>query len=341
MSFNGDVQDFLDSIGPFYEFINLNSPDLDNIKETIERLTSSDSSCTSSISETLSQTNSLPSSPDSTAQSTPAKGIDVQVEEVEKTQTNNNQNYSNGHIPNKEVQQLLGVSNQMVAPDTPVHKPLANGHAKRYSIADVDNMEKQDEVMEVPAQPARIVTRSNSNSSESDRYYSGDSDIEMDQTVIPNEEPTSSSKGAELGSELRRIRGLGRKSRNDDDLVDKTVRLVKSQVVISERQAESVKVLQGTVDRLNRDMEHVLARLRILEAAYVANPGGAAEASSSTSIRAPNGRSKLRASFRELSRTTWVIIFTWPVAVHLLLKLISWWLDRRRRARSKPFAIMP
>lgn len=36
MSFSGDVQNFLDTIGPFYEFVSLQGPEMAHLKESLE-----------------------------------------------------------------------------------------------------------------------------------------------------------------------------------------------------------------------------------------------------------------------------------------------------------------
>ncbi len=43
MSFDGDVEDFIDSIGPFYEFVSLQGSEMSHIKEKIEDLARSSS----------------------------------------------------------------------------------------------------------------------------------------------------------------------------------------------------------------------------------------------------------------------------------------------------------
>ncbi|CAG7821947.1 unnamed protein product [Allacma fusca] len=348
MSFSGDVQNFLDSIGPFYEFISLNSPEMDNIKELVEKATSS-ASCSSTSSESFSHSNSLPSSPETTPQTTPAKEVDEAAVEVPlitdasigpKINHDHNYEHTNGHIPNQKLSHNnLNVTGNtplgIIPPPSPMHKPLANGHAKRYSIEDIIQNDEKDEIIEIHANGGpKLRSRVNSQSSESDRYYSGD-DFDMDE--LDRTIPTVTVSSPSFSNDLTKPgpSATVRKATKARSLASSMVphgTLLDSQG----NKIDAVTVLQSTVDRLNRDVDHVLARLRILEAAFASNPSGVANIAANENSGAG---AKSRRTMK-LSRMTWAIIFTWPIAVHLIFKLIAWWLNRRRQLSRRPLAIL-
>jgi hypothetical protein len=213
---------------------------------------------------------------------------------------------------------------------------MANGYAKRYSIQEIIEKDEQDDIIEIrtDADP-RMRSRGNSESSESDKYYSGD-DFDMDEldsAVIPAvtvSSPSISSNHAKPGSSTT-VRKAAKARSLASNMAPRGM-LLDSQG----NKIDAVTVLQSTVDRLNRDVDHVLARLRILEAAYAANPSGVSSlvANGNAGDRTDRNRRTLK-----LSKTTWAIIFTWPIAVHLIFKLIAWWLERRRRFSKRPLAI--
>lgn len=88
------------------------------------------------------------------------------------------------------------------------------------------------------------------------------------------------------------------------------------------------EIISSTVDRLNRDVDHILARLRILETAYAASVNVSGSNSDLDRRGMRRGRPRF---FGGLSYSSIVFIMTWPFAVHFLIKLMGWWWARRRR----------
>lgn len=76
-------------------------------------------------------------------------------------------------------------------------------------------------------------------------------------------------------------------------------------------------VLNSSVERLNRDVDHIVARLRILETAYASSMD-------------EGGRVRRR-RFGGLSPAAIAFLVVWPFAVTFLLKVVGWRWRRRRR----------
>lgn len=94
-------------------------------------------------------------------------------------------------------------------------------------------------------------------------------------------------------------------------------------------------IIHSTMERMNRDIDHILARLRILETAYAASVTNNSEGGV---IVEDGGRRRRRRLIGGLSYPTVAFIILWPFAVHFLIKLVSWWWTRRRRILAMAMA---
>ncbi len=176
---------------------------------------------------------------------------------------------------------------------------------------------------------------------ESEKYYSGDSEPEMDerfaQSFVNSGASTSSVMMPQslTGTQAHSSNFIGNNTVMKKPIINSPLKKLskdKERVSpkISSNQISATLnpdfLTQQTVERLNRDVDHILARLRILEAAYAANAEGA--------IRAPknNVQERRRRIFGDLSTRSIAFIVMWPFVVQFLIKLIRWWWTRRRNA---------
>lgn len=374
MSFNGDVEDFLDSIGPFYEFVNLQGSEMSHIKEKIEEVASSSGS---------SLANSLSPSGANSKESSPLKilnGENAEEEEEEEeeastsekaevivetsTATYETKNPKRHSHQNGNAFQMSNGDKAAIPPPAPVHQNYSNQNGFVKHARQNENDEK-DEVLTVSTpyvhckedlerdideghnshRRVRITSSietvaSNATSgTESEKYYSGDSEPEMDerfaQPFVNNGVSTSSVMMPQslTGAQAHSSNFIG-----NNTVMKKAVINSPSKKLSKEKERVSPKIsstsisatlnpdilTQQTVERLNRDVDHILARLRILEAAYAANAEGAIRVSKN------NVQERRRRIFGDLSTRSIAFIVMWPFVVQFLIKLIRWWWRRRR-----------
>jgi len=335
MSFSGDVQEFLDSIGPFYEFVNLEGPEMNHIKAALDNITSSSSSLS----------NSTTSSPNNSPAKTLVESQESPVEIPEKVLTNGyasmNGNApgikkSNGYLPSlaqvADPAKTSSASNLFTAPPAPVHRAslknttgLSNGHIHSEN-------ENSDEVLEIDEvsheyqihhSHGKVSVDSLHSGTESDKYYSGDSEPEVDieekyaAMAARSDQQDSHALSNGFGSKSRTRSHVGPFNDGED------VHLCSGMNTITGGHQSSEFVLHNTVERLNRDVDHILARLRILEAAYAANgqmsgPG-----------LGPSSQLRRKRWFGELSPRSLTLIITWPFVAYFIIKLLKWWFTRR------------
>ena len=198
------------------------------------------------------------------------------------------------------------LSSQFIPPSAPIHRRSIPHCSKDMPLREYleNGGETSDEVLEVDDETKIVADQSENtirpasnenlhSGTDSDRYYSGDSDPDFEERFAT----------------MRPLHG-----QQDSFSPDRTL--------LSNRHQSSEIVLQTTVERLNRDVDHILARLRILEAAYATNGQ-----LSNGGLQAP----RRRRLFGELSRGSLTLIISWPFLAYFIIKLISWWISRRRR----------
>jgi len=462
MSFNGDVQEFLDSIGPFYEFVNLQGAEMNHIKDKIDTITSSSSGSNSNVTSGRSSIapspiNSCPNSPlrnapeepnndeaDGSASSVQREDIQsvmletgtaqIQVEsrtatyETSHSQTklpsktsgdeslsNSKHSNSNGDIktngqmsPEDERLTMNDGSpcststaqdtSKTAPPPTPQHRRSSKtyqnvlGSVDETTVSsngdalasDYGKVEEEDEIMQRMGPPqnqgqvtfsatckedlehpasssfcnnnihknkrgswigSRDTLPSTTSGTESEKYYSGDSEPELDeryakffshqQQGINNATPGPSSAVHIQGSPPSKSSVTKVTSNGSSGGGSGTVRTRREKSspkgslgglnqFVNATASGGDLVLQSTVERLNRDVDHILARLRILEALYA----------TSSNIGIENSRNRRRRFFEGLSNANVAFIVMWPFAVHFLIKLVSWWWRRRRINRA-------
>jgi hypothetical protein len=273
MSFSGDVQEFLDSIGPFYEFVNLEGSEMSHIKEALDAWSSSSSNSSSN-------------------NNSPVK-INFQGR------------LANGYVPAPAHSIASGESPEpsVDPPEEPRNCPPAPTHHRAPKLnGDLagchrnGNDSPEEEILQIEPNNQHGNKMSVS-SIESDRYFSGDSDPEVD-----------------IEEKYGRM--------NAEDLVDFSPGCSNHRQG-SHGQCSSTEVLQSTVTRLNRDTEHILARLRILETAYatqgVQNTPGASRVAKRKTL-----------NWIGLHPRALVLVLTWPFVAYFVIRLIRWWLRKRR-----------
>jgi len=345
---SGEVQNFLETINPFYEFVS---------HRENERAKESDQWTGSSTSETETSSASTPN------QNTPAQTTKTVIQNGWKFQ-NGNHDMINGNRHESEEDEtdredpplslkLNGHStnHRLVSsfhpPAAPVHRssisstlPILQSQSLVNSDSPTcsDNPEKDDVLkvdVDLPRRGqeeewmnstlhARLSAENLHSGTESEKYYSGDSEPEADaerrsspvlmSSVLcqpsPNSQPTNSlfslpalSSSSTSSSSTSGINFQAEKVCQDPHLD---------------------LILQNTVDRLNRDVDHILARIRLLEAAYATNEQFSNAALAVTQRK--GGRSVLG-----LTPPAFTLILTWPFLVFFIIKLIKLWLSRRRK----------
>ncbi|CAL8109440.1 unnamed protein product [Orchesella dallaii] len=356
MSFNGEVEDFLDSIEPFYEFVNLQGNEMNHIKEKLEEVTSSSSGS--------SRTNSRGTSAENSKQGSPVKTIENGKDETENddegstsekaevivetsTATYESKSVKNYHAQNGNAYKMTNgdYNDNAIPPPAPIHSySYQNGSAKH------DLMQNEVLTITTPCIPCKedlerelngdtghskvkftssidtIVSVATSGT-ESEKYYSGDSEPEIDEkyttSFATNECYPSTSTAALAAVQMQSAENTSSNKPIISSPVKKSKERISFKGSSNSRNLNPDLVLTQTVERMNRDVDHILARLRILEAAYAA--------SADVAPRSPNQRSKRRI-LGGLSTQSIAFIVMWPFAVHFLMKLISWWWRRRRNA---------
>lgn len=369
MSFNGDVEDFLDSIGPFYEFVTLQGNEYSHIKEKIEEVASSSGSSLNSLAP--SAENSKEGSPvkifcdneleeieddEVSASETAEVIVETSTATYETKASKSSRNYSH---QNGNATILKNDECNNTPPPAPVHSySQQNGFVKH-----VPSNEDDDEVLTVSTTPygqckedlehdvddistdhrkvrvtssIETVASNATSGTESEKYYSGDSEPEFEEkyaaslAALNNEPYPSTSAGASqkaASTHTVTFNGFAapRKPLNNNP-PKKALKERVSPKISSTSLSPTINadiLTQHTVERLNRDVDHILARLRILEAAYAANAEGVRGISN-------QNRPNRRRVFGDLSIQSIAFIVMWPFVVQFLLKLMRWWWRRRR-----------
>ncbi|ODM94721.1 Acyl-CoA-binding domain-containing protein 5 [Orchesella cincta] len=352
MSFNGEVEDFLDSIGPFYEFVNLQGNEMNHIKEKLEEVTSSSGS-SSANSRGTSAENSKQSSPVKTFKNGNEEGDnedEISTSETAEvivetsTATYESKSVKNYHAQNGNPYKMTNgdCNDNAIPPPAPTH---SYSHQNGF-IRNFQNDNAQDEVLTITTPHDCIPCKEDlerefngdtghskvkitssietvvsvaTSGTESEKYYSGDSEPEID------EKYTMSFASNECYPSTSAAALVQMQSNESKAIVSSPSKKSKERVSLkgssNSRNLNPDVVLQQTVERINRDVDHILARLRILEAAYAAN--------ADVATRTPNQRGKRRI-LGSLSTQSIAFIVMWPFAVHFLMKLLSWWWRRRR-----------
>lgn len=379
MSFNGDVEDFLDSIGPFYEFVTLQGSDMNHIKEKIEEVTSSSGGSSPSPSAEGSKdisptkTSHLDEIDNEEEEVSSSEKAEVIVETTSATYERSQKNYystHNGHVINGSNKDDGCEQPVTIPPPAPVHSYAhQNGFVKRSLPSESDevltvstpyvhckeDLERDTEggIKSHCHVPVRITSSvetvaSNATSgTESEKYYSGDSEPEVDDKIIAS--PTSTilvsqclpSTSAAASQQLLANQMYISDSSNHKKMYD-TSPIKKSKERISPKSSSSTPrlsqpdaVVQQTVERLNRDVDHILARLRILEAAYAAGADGVVRVPSMDQHQSGSVSRSRRRIFGDLSPQSIAFIVMWPFFVQFMIKLLRWWWRRRRILRSR------
>lgn len=332
---------------------------MNHIKEQIEEVASSSGS---------SLANSLAASVANSKENSPVKSLsekeDVEDEEVstsEKAEVSvenssvsyetkaSKQSKKYSH-QNGNAVQLSNGGEHSIPPPAPVHSySQQNGHVKHALPNDND-----DEVLTVstPYVPCKedlerdidegnsghprvrvtssveTVASNATSGTESEKYYSGDSEPEMDEKLVAS---FANNPGTSTGALMQQTylvnNGASQpkksSSNNPPKKLSKDRVSPKTSSTMVSPSLNADVITQQTVERLNRDVDHILARLRILEAAYAASAEGA--------IRAPaNQVQQRRRVFGNLSTQSIAFIIMWPFVVQFLIKLLRWWWRRRR-----------
>ena len=347
MSFSGDVEEFLETLGPFYEFVNLEGSEMDHIKKSLDEWTSSSSS-------------SMSSSLNTSAQTTPIKHIHSDESEEtyldkkeERLAVMNGHGFestitkskSNGHLPNHSYENEPSISSRYPPPSARVHHRsgipngfMTNGTGSSEAeetpedILKVDLEEDAEDPNQHSVLNSRVSVETINSGTDSDKYYSGDSEPELEASVststatfvgdpFPSPDALDSSDIPVMMNSNGLVRvGKTRSNQNQNQRISPfSDRLQLQKLPAGYQAAQSPDmVLHTTVDRLNRDVDHILARLRILEAAYATNG------------QFPSQQVVRRRPFGEVSRGTLTLIFAWPFVAYFIIKLIKLWLNRRR-----------
>lgn len=340
MSFSGDVENFLESIGPFYEFVNLQGDDMLPIKEKIDEAISTASSASSATSSVLSSLENSPvksplaltsSSLEATEEDPIKLTVTAETQSATYEDLSKQHSFSNGHISNS-----LSTSAGFVPPPTPIHKHsneyLNNNNTEKFNhnrnqknpspsySANYQGLngltgDPEDEMLTISTANGKQTVEKKisadtigTSGTESDKYYSGESESEQDE-VMPLSKKSQTEKMVRFETATTR----------------KKMKPIMVRAATFSGAMDPNMVVDATVERLNRDVDHILARLRILEAAYAnercnhdGNPGASV------------AHHKRPVGLRDLSRSTLAIFVMWPFVAHFIIKLVKWWWLRKR-----------
>lgn len=320
MSFSGDPEDYMNTIGPFYEFVCLQGKEMSHIKEKLEAATSSSGKISLGGAKNI---------------SSPTTGPQLSEQD--------DKAYKKDSANDCSPQELLQ-SNMTDANKKSKNKCLVQLHTE------TKNPEREQKDVVILSTEAVVTS-----GTESENYYSGDSDPEIEAV---GEERVSLSQATKLRPSVESVaepsKAIGQpfpaSETQFNDSGGPLSHCKSTYTCQHKRQKERLHpeirnatacrssapeiVMAQTMERFSGDVDHILARLRILEAAYATSVEGAGafvqyskdHKELNRYIRR-NGRGSGHFSLRSVA-----FIVTWPFFVQLMVKLISWWWRKRRMA---------